>query len=219
MAVSRWERGQLEPTAAAYIRLGNLADDPATWSFWGRAGLHTADIMRVLPAAQQRLSQGRITALQVVHAGSGKMSLSPTDFIAVPILPVEAATLGEQAKKVSGDLEQLKPEGLWAAPASWCPNPARTVSLRVKGNSMSPLILNGYLIAVDTSKIPREKLRGQIVVAWNKKTSRLIVSRLLSFDQTDALVSDQREQAAVSLAGKSDWRIVGKVLWWAGKAN
>jgi transcriptional regulator with XRE-family HTH domain len=49
MAVSRWERALLEPTARAYIRLGILADDPLSWFFWQRAGLSTADIMRVPP--------------------------------------------------------------------------------------------------------------------------------------------------------------------------
>src|ERR1700751_1564999 len=69
MAVSRWERGDAEPPADAYIRLGNIADDPLCWFFWGRAGLSTADIMRVLPTASRRLRQGRIASVQVVHAG------------------------------------------------------------------------------------------------------------------------------------------------------
>jgi transcriptional regulator with XRE-family HTH domain len=220
MAVSRWERGQLEPTAGAYIRLGNLADDPLTWFFWQRAGLTTADIMRVLPAAEHRLRRERLDSLTVVHAGvrEKQVKAKPADFVAIPVLPVNVATLGEPTEEVE-DLDQLKPESLWAAPASWCPNPARTISFRVKGNSMSPLILNGYLIAVDTAKSSREKLRGQIVVAWSKKTKQLVVSRLIRFDHTDALVSDRREHQSVSLAAESGWRIVGKVLWWAGKPD
>ena len=39
MAVSRWERGEKEPTDRAYIELGNIAGDPKCWYFWGRAGL------------------------------------------------------------------------------------------------------------------------------------------------------------------------------------
>ena len=70
MAVSRWERGDAEPPADAYIRLGNIADDPLCWFFWGRAGLSTADVMRVLPTASRRLRQGRIATVQVVHAGA-----------------------------------------------------------------------------------------------------------------------------------------------------
>ena len=51
MAVSRWERGEAQPPAEAYIQLGHLAGDPLCWFFWGRAGLSTADLMRILPAA------------------------------------------------------------------------------------------------------------------------------------------------------------------------
>ena len=70
MAVSRWERGNGEPPADAYIRLGNIADDPLCWFFWERAGLSTADVMRVLPTASRRLRQGRIATVQLVHAGA-----------------------------------------------------------------------------------------------------------------------------------------------------
>ena len=217
MAVSRWERGEAEPAADAYIRLGNIADDPLCWFFWERAGLSTADVMRVLPTASRRLRQGRIGTVQVVHAGTVS-SLKPQSFVAIPILPVHATTPGENAEEVA-DLDQLKPEALWATPAEWCPNPTRTISLRVKGNSMSPLILDGYIIAVDTSDISRDDLVGKIVVAWNAKEKRLLVSRLIRFDHTDALVCDQRQQQPVSLANGSSWRIVGSVLWWTGKTR
>jgi len=213
MAVSRWERADAEPPADAYIRLGNIADDPLCWFFWGRAGLSTADVMRVLPTASRRLRQGRIATVQVVHAGT-MSSLKREAFVAIPILPVQAATPGENTEEVA-DLDQLQPEALWAAPAQWCPNPARTISLRVKGNSMSPLILDGYIIAVAS----HDDLLGEIVVAWNSEKKRLLVSRLIRFDHTDVLVSDQREHQSISLANGSSWRIVGRVLWWAGKAR
>jgi SOS-response transcriptional repressor LexA/DNA-binding XRE family transcriptional regulator len=217
MAVSRWERGEAEPPAEAYIRLGHLAGDPLCWFFWGRAGLSTADLMRILPAARRRLRQDGIGNVQVVSAGVGRVSsLKPTDFVAIPVLPIHAATPGAYAEEVA-DLDQLKPETIWAAPAEWCPNPARTISLRVKGNSMSPLILDGYIIAVDTSEVSRDDLVGQIVVARHTEEKRLVVSRLIRFDHTDALVSDQREYQPVLLATESKWRILGRVLWWTGK--
>jgi PAS domain S-box-containing protein len=43
MAVSRWERGTQEPTAHAYIRLGQLCGKPECWWFWSRAGLKSSD--------------------------------------------------------------------------------------------------------------------------------------------------------------------------------
>jgi len=83
---------------------------------------------------------------------------------------------------------------------------------------MSPLILDGYLIAVDTSEVSHDDLVGKIVVAWNPEKG-LLVSRLIRFDHTDVLVWDHREYVSVSLATESRWRVVGKVLWWIGRAR
>lgn len=218
MAISRWERGEFEPSADAYLRLGKLMGDPLCWFFWGRAGLSTADVMRVLPKAGRRLREDRIPAVQVVHAGARRISIREKEsFVAIPLLPVRAATPGEKGDDVA-DLDQLKPEAMLAAPKDWCPNPASTVSLTVKGDSMSPLILDGYIIAVDISDTSHDDLVGKIVVAWSSDKG-LLVSRLIRFDHTDVLVSDHREYLSVSLATESRWRILGKVLWWTGRAR
>lgn len=215
MTVSRWERGELEPQAKAYISLGNMAGDPTCWFFWEQAGFIIADVRRALPAADRR--SVKVANVQIVHAGAVKArSIKPEDLIAIPLLPIRAATLGEEADEVA-DLDQLKPEAIWAAPASWCPNPAQTISLRVKGDSMSPLILDGYIIAVDTGEVRRDKLDGQIVVARNIQEKQWIVSRFKRFDHTDALVSDQSEHQYVLLGAETKWRIVGRVLWWTGR--
>ena len=217
MAVSRWERAIQEVPANIYIQLGNLAGDPLCWYFWGCAGLRTADVMRVLPAARQRLQEDRLPILRIVHAGGRKKSPTTADFVAVPLLPVHAGTPDEAGDRIV-DLEQVQPEATLAAPVEWCPNPKSTICLRVKGNSMSPLILDGYIIAVDTLDVRHDKLVGQIVVAWNVGKG-LIVSRLIRFDHTDALISDRREYEFISLAPESKWRIIGRVLWWIGRTG
>jgi len=217
MAVSRWERGIQEVPANIYIQLGKLAGDPLCWYFWGCAGLRTVDVMRVLPAARQRLQRDTLPHIRLARAGAGKKSSTSTDFVAVPLLPVHAATPDEAGDKIV-DLEQVQAESILAAPIAWCPNPKSTICLRVKGSSMAPLILDGYVIAVDTQDVHHDKLVGQIVVAWNVEKG-LIVSRLIRFDHTDALVSDRREYESISLAPEFKWRIIGKVLWWVGKAG
>jgi hypothetical protein len=83
---------------------------------------------------------------------------------------------------------------------------------------MSPLILDGYIIAVDTADVRRNMLVGKIVVAWHSEKG-LLVSRLIRFDHTDALVSDHREYGSVSLAPEFAWRIAGAVLWWIGRRD
>ena len=218
MAVSRWERGIQKAPADIYIKLGNLAGDPLCWYFWALAGLRTKDVMQVLPAARRRLHESRVAKVLLVHAGSQKRPpLKKTDFVAIPFLPVQAGTPGVDGD--SGvDLEQVQPESMWAAPMEWCPNPNSTISFRVVGNSMSPLILDGYIIAVDTSNVEHDQLVGKVVVAHNEKKG-LVVSRLARFDHTVHLVSDQREYESISLAPESGWRIIGRVLWWTGQAR
>jgi transcriptional regulator with XRE-family HTH domain len=217
MAVSRWERGVAEPTGETYIRLGNLADDSLCWFFWKRAGLRLSDVIRVLPEAHRHLAESRIPNVSLVHAGSRKKhSWKKASLVAIPLLPVHAGTPGSQGDNI--DLAEIPPESVLAAPLEWCPNPTSTICLRVKGNSMSPLILDGYIIAVDTSDIEHSRVVGQIVVALHKEKG-LLVSRLIRFDHTDALVSDQREYEALPVTAGSEWRIVGKVLWWTGRAR
>ena len=217
MAVSRWERGVAEPPGETYIRLGNLADDSLCWFFWKRAGLRLSDVMRVLPEAQRRLAENRIPDVSFVRAGVGKKhSWKKASLVAIPFLPVHAGTPGSPGDNI--DLAEIPAESVLAAPAEWCPNPASTICLRVKGNSMSPLILDGYIVAVDISEIEPDSLVGQIVVASHKEKG-LLVSRLIRFDHTDALVSDHREYEALPAASGSDWRIVGRVLWWTGRAR
>src|ERR1700730_12890132 len=65
------------------------------------------------------------------------------------------------------DLDQVSAQELIAAPAMWCPNPADT-SLRVQGSSMSHLISNGDIVAVDRSQSGPGELSGKIVVPWHR---------------------------------------------------
>jgi DNA-binding XRE family transcriptional regulator len=126
MAVSRWERGIQKVPANIYVQLGKLAGDPLCWYFWGCAGLRTVDVMRVLPAARQRLQEDRLPKVRFVHAGGKKKSSNTADFVAVPLLPVHAGAPGEAGDRVV-DLEQVRPEATLAAPVEWCPNPKSTM--------------------------------------------------------------------------------------------
>jgi len=216
MAVSRWERGVQEPPANIYIQLGNLTGDPECWYFWGRAGIYTEDVMRVLPAVQSRLRQDRVPKLQVVQAGAHRTTKRPDNLVAIPVLPVIVATHGGRGD--SADiLDQVRPESMIAAPSDWCPNPAHTSCLRVHGRSMMPLIHDGYIIVVDTKQTNRLKLYGQVVVAAHKEHG-LIVSRLQLFDRTEVLVPENREYESTAVS-TNGWRIIAKILWWIGRAD
>lgn len=85
MAVSRWERGAQEPPSHSYIEIGNLAGDPRCWYFWGRAGLRSEDIMKVMPGMQKRLRRAHTHDFEIVNAGSGSKKLTgKLQLVAVP---------------------------------------------------------------------------------------------------------------------------------------
>ena len=218
MAVSRWERGAQEPPSHGYIEIGNLAGDPLCWYFWERAGLRSDDLMRVMPGMQRRLRQAHTHDFEIVAAGGGKRKLTAkVQLVAVPLLKVVAASLGDKGDELSY-LQDAPVDSMIAAPKDWCPSPSSTSCLRVRGNSMSPTIRDGYIVAVDSSQTDRSKLDGKIVIAW-KKEKGLTVSRFRRYDHTEILQSENPQYESITLGKKNDkWKVVAKVLWWIGKA-
>jgi SOS-response transcriptional repressor LexA len=89
--------------------------------------------------------------------------------------------------------------------------------LRVRGDSMAPLIYDGYILAVDSSQNDRVKLDGKIVIAWHKDMG-LTVSRLKRFDHTEILQPENGGYESIVLDKKHSWKVLAKVLWWIGKA-
>jgi hypothetical protein len=219
MAVSRWERGAKEPPAQCYIQLGNLAGEPECWSFWDRAGLRSADLSRMMPEGRGALHKTKFPHFEIVVAGSGEKRPKPSKkvrLIAIPVLPVHAATRGERGDHRTM-LDRVPTDEMMAAPAIWCPNPAETNCLRVRGSSMSPLINDGDIIAVDSSQSNPDQLSGKIVVAWHRENG-LSLSRFLLADGVQLLESENRAYQPVVLSKDRNWRLIGKVLWWIQKA-
>jgi SOS-response transcriptional repressor LexA len=130
--------------------------------------------------------------------------------VAIPLLKVAAGSV----EKVGDNLPLLSDapvESMIAAPKDWCPNPAHTSCLRVRGSSMVPLIQDGFVVAVDSSETDLNKLDGKIVIAWHKDTG-LAISRFRRFDHTEVLQPENGEYEAITISTKPNWRIVAKVL-------
>src|SRR5579859_2045854 len=177
MAVSRWERGAQEPPSHGFIGLGNLARDSTCWYFWERAGLRSEHVLRVLPTLERNTRVSKLQNFEIVSAGTGpRQHHDKIQLVALPLLKAVAASHGERGD----DLHLLSDapiESMMAAPKDWCPNPAYTSCLRVRGNSMAPMIQDGYVVAVDSSQIDMNSQDGKIVIAWHKDVG-LTISRL-----------------------------------------
>jgi SOS-response transcriptional repressor LexA len=220
MALSRWESGSHEPTAEAYVQMGNLADPKESNWFWTRAGLKSSDLFRMFPEGKALLHRERFPEFEIVVAGSGAKRAeaikAKTKLVAIPVLSVHAGTHGAKGDQIL-DLNQAEISEMIAAPALWCPNPATTTCLRVRGSSMTPMIDDGDIVVVDASQNNGKELNGKIIVAWHKKTG-LTLSRFLMMKGVQLLESENRDYKPISMARDRNWRIVGKVLWWIRKS-
>jgi len=221
MAVSRWETGKQEPTSRCFIELGNMAGPPDCWMFWARAGLKSADLLQMFPGLKESGTVSTSADFEIVRAGSGVKRRRPKgspkhQMVAVPLLGVHAGTLGQSGGQYA-DLDTALAEEMIATPAFWCPNPVQTTCLRVKGTSMSPLINDGDVVAVDASQTNPKELNHKIVVAWHRENG-LALARFVFAEGVQLLESENREYSPVTVDKDRKWQIVGKVLWWIRKA-
>jgi phage repressor protein C with HTH and peptisase S24 domain len=218
MTVSRWENGQLAPTAHYYIELGKLAGKSDCWFYWERAGLQSSDVLRVLPERERRQLVVGKQMLDLAEAGSGgkQEGQKKAEIVPIPVLQAVAGTHGGQGDRRES-LSQIPAKEIMGAPVEWCPNPGYTSLLRVRGHSMEPLIHDGDIAAVDSSQTDRSQLDGKIVIVTSEERG-LCVSRLRRYPKFDVLESENREYEAVVLGKNAGWHIVARVLWWISAA-
>jgi phage repressor protein C with HTH and peptisase S24 domain len=219
MALSRWERGTHEPPAQAYIQIGNLVGEPDSSWFWERAGFRGSDLSKMVPEGRSGLRKAAFPDLEIVVAGTrrkGHAAGTKARLVAIPVLTAAVATYGAKGDP-SADLDNLPSSEMIAAPAVWCPHPADTSCLRVRGSSMSPMINENDIVAVDRAETNPTTLSGKIVVTWQRETG-LTLSRFLLVNGVQLLESENREYEAVRLGKNRSWQIIGKVLWWIRQA-
>jgi phage repressor protein C with HTH and peptisase S24 domain len=213
MTISRWERGLLQPSAEHFIQLGNLADKTEAWFFWEMGGLRPAKVVEALQAAPRaKRASGTMQRPDRYVDDHGATPGGPPSSVEVPVLKAAIGSHGLPGDRRSS-LRAIPTSSLVTTPASWCPNPAYTSLLRVKGHSMEPLLRDGDIVAVDSFQTERRDLYGQLVVVANEETG-LSISRLRRYDMLDVLEAESRKYEPVILSKAIRWRIVGKVLWW-----
>jgi phage repressor protein C with HTH and peptisase S24 domain len=220
MTVSRWENGQLAPTARYYVELGKLAGKQDCWFYWGRAGLQSSDVVPVLTERERKqfiLHPEEPMDLAAAGSGGSKQEAArKPKMVPIPVLQATVGTHGGQGDR-HGNLNYIPAREVMGAPVDWCPNPSYTSLLRVRGHSMEPLIHDGDIAAVDSSQTDRTQLDGRIVIVTSEEKG-LCVSRLRRYPKFDVLESENRDYQAVVLGKSSGWRIVARVLWWISAA-
>jgi SOS-response transcriptional repressor LexA len=215
MSMSSWLRGQQKPSAEYFIRLGNLAADPQCWFFWEMAGLSRTDVARAIPDLEQRLyKRDGKTEVEVVAARGATRSGSlvelkkKPDAVAVPLLK-DAAAAGSPRL-----IDQASVEDVLIVPRKYCPHPDFTTCIRVTGDSMRPVLEEGYIVAVDTAQIEPKELIEKMVAARDPDGG--ITIKWLRKVRDDFLLVPQNTSTRhqpVILSKEPGWKIVGKVVW------
>jgi SOS-response transcriptional repressor LexA len=203
MAVSRWERGVQEPPAQYYISMGNLVGSPECWMFWRFAGLRREDVERVSGEAPPRPEE------IATHP--------PQETVSIPVLKIAASDGSVTASHAPMSLADADIEFHVGVPRWWCTETCQVIGIRVAGRSMSPLIDNGSVVAVDTTEQTKSKLSDHIVVATRDEQA-FKIAWLRESRGEYFLTPENREFLPLSISSDSRWRIIGRVLWWITSA-
>jgi SOS-response transcriptional repressor LexA len=214
--VSRWLQGTHEPTAQAYVALGNLARKPDSLYFWERAGMNVAN----LPESG---SKGALTSLRVelqdlraVAGTKASRKLSgKTNAVAIPLLAITA--YGDRIPpKENTSILDAEVQDVLLAPLTWCPHPENMISMHLAGDSMMPVIAPGSVIFVDTAVTDRTGLNRKLAVVSHRDLG-FKVARFQRVQNSDLLMSANHRYSPLDVSNTSKWKIFGEVLWWVSR--
>jgi transcriptional regulator with XRE-family HTH domain len=214
--VSRWLQGRHEPTAESYVALGNLANPPDGVYFWERAGMDTSGLLDA--SFLKALSSLRVSLkdLRVVAAKRSSRHLAGKgNAVAIPLLNVTA--YGDRIPPHENvSLSQVEVEDVLLAPLDWCPHPENMISMHLAGDSMSPVILPGSILFVDTAMKDRDRLHQRITVVAHRDLG-FKVARFQRVGGSDLLVSANYKFPPIDVSNASKWKVFGEVLWWVSR--
>jgi len=98
----------------------------------------------------------------------------------------------------------------------WLPRGAQLYAFKVAGDSMAPIICDGYLVIVDAAQRDPKSLVGQMVAA---REGDGVTIKWLRKDKDTYLLVPQHVSPRIPvrvMREEDDWSIVGVVLKWIG---
>ncbi len=215
IAVSQWERGRKEPSTDRYIQMAKMVLPPDCWFFFEKAGLHRSDIYRLLPetrkAALDRVRKHRIPEVKVVPApklkGTGPQKPAKVECFALPLLK-DAVAAGAPCL-----VDEREVESYVIVPAAQAgPGPEWMTCIRVEGDSMEPILKEGYIVAVDASVTDRQRLHRKMIVAL---VGDRVTIKWLDCIGDHWVLTPENKACRQQTFGRND-RIIGRVAWWYG---
>ncbi|HET7871129.1 MAG TPA: S24 family peptidase [Terriglobales bacterium] len=212
-SVSLWVLGKSEPKPEHYFRMAKIWPESSTIPFFLKRATDTSGAVQV-KGLSQMLSSMKKPVVGTRRAGKGTFVSEP---VQIPLLK-DAAAAGTPRQMQEEEIDEILP-----LPASLCPHPDQIVCFRIAGDSMSPILEEGYIVAVDTDQHDQARLNTQMVAARDPEGG-VTVKWLRRVGRDWMLVpqhTSKRHQPVILTRGNNSdegagWKIVGKVLWWIG---
>ena len=218
--VSKYESGEQKPSPALFMKLAKLAEGevdsllflemggvPASW-FLGEDGSGTGAVpVAVAEEAVRKAKEDRAAELTASDFIQGLTNESRS----VPLLRDPAAA-GSPLAVRDGDVEQII-----QLPRQWLPRGGKLFALRVSGDSMSPILLDGHVVIVDVSKNEAAKLVQHMVAA--RDSDGVTIKWLRKEADIYMLVAQHTapEYGVRFLKPLGDFDLVGEVVMWIGQ--
>ncbi len=220
--IAEWEQSRQAPSPERALQLAKLAPagDLRRWFIrfaLERIGADDNIISDAVFGAQRNRSR------QAPLPGEGVRVITSADFadrfralegldhfVPVPLLR-DAAAAGLPREISDADLD-----GYALIHYSACPNPADFTCIRVRGDSMAPILHDGALVAIDHSQRDPLALNQKMVAA--RTVDGVVVKWLeLSADGALRLVSENKSYGPIELPRTQSNPILGLVAWWQNR--
>jgi SOS-response transcriptional repressor LexA len=188
VAVSNWEKGADRPKAEILAKLAAMTADPDLRTYFVR-------------------ESGMAVALGIESAAER----TPATARPVPLLkdPIAAGT-----PRATDEAEIAQ---MLEMPRSWFPASGEFFAFKVVGDSMAPVVEEGYIVIIDASRRDPRKLVGQMVAA---REDNGVTIKWLRKDKEAFLLVPQHVSPRIPvriMRADDDWAIVGTVVKWIGQ--
>jgi len=215
--VADWEQGAREPAPRRYAELARLVpadSELADWFYRRLLARVGADADRLAASLSEPRSAGQpfltpeLKLVSLAEWSERFRALERLDhYIPIPLLK-DAAAAGSPREISEQDLD-----GFALIYYAWCPNPGNFTCVHVRGDSMSPILNDAAIVAIDHSQRDPRLLRHRIVAARYEDG---VTIKWLDLDSSGQLllVPENKHYPTLTLPRTLTNPIVGLVSWW-----
>jgi phage repressor protein C with HTH and peptisase S24 domain len=198
--IAAWEQGAFAPDGLNCLKLARLADGELARFFYSKAGLKPED--RETKEASPRFN--------IVTTGNWKEKLQEHGHYIVEV-PVVA---GHAAAGPPGDIQDDDIDAFLTIPLKNAPRgPGAYTAVRVRGDSMEPLLQDRDFVCVEHGRVDIPTMRGKLVAAV--VDGGVVIKRLdrKSTAQNIILLSENKNYGPLTFTPSPSSHLIGPVVW------